>query len=95
MLDQLQPYLPLTAIVGGILIILWGEKDRLITLLSKLRPTAKAEPSLGPHDLFARLYDLRTWCEAAGHTDAVKALDEGVLPAIVRGNAAVDGGPKL
>jgi hypothetical protein len=90
-LEQLQPYLPLAAIVGGVLVILWGEKDRLTTVLGQFRPAAKAEPVLGPHDLFERLYDLRTWCEATGRTEAVKALDENVLPAIVRG---VDGGPK-
>ena len=93
MLDQLQPYLPMAAIVGGVMIILWGERDRLTTLLGKLRPAAKAEPVLGPHELFERLYDLRTWCEAAGRTEAVKALDESVLPAIVRGATPGDGGP--
>jgi hypothetical protein len=94
MLNLLPLSVPTLAIVGGVLLLLWSQKDRFTALLGKLRPAPKAEINLTPHELFDRLYALRAWCEAVGQTEAVGALDSSVLPAIVRGNAVVKGGPK-
>lgn len=74
------------AIVGGVLLLLWGQVGRAgqwwTTLLSLLRP---ATPDLSPHEVFNTLYTLRAWCERAGQQDAVTALETVVLPAIIRG----------
>lgn len=78
--------LPFVAVACGVLLLLVSQKDRLVMLLKKLRPAAKAEPSLTPHELFERLYDLRSWCQTAGKTEAVKAIDSTLLPAIVQGD---------
>jgi len=97
MLDLLPLSMPTVAIAGGVLLLLWSQSGRVVGLLAKLRPVTKTEADLTPHELFERLYALRTWCETAGQADAVKALDASVLPAIVRsaGAAAVaEGGPK-
>ena len=97
MLDQLPLSLPTVAIAGGVLLLLWSQSGRFVGLLAKLRPAPKTEADLTPHELFERLYALRTWCESAGQADAVKALDGSVLPAIVRSTgtaAAAEGGSK-
>lgn len=96
MLELVQPYLPIVAVAGGVLVLVWGQRDRVVALFRRLRPAAPARSGLGPNDLFQRLHDLRSWCEAAGHAEAVRALDTSVLPAIVRGSASavVEGGPK-
>jgi hypothetical protein len=97
MLDQLPLSLPTVAIAGGVLLLLWSQGGRFVGLLAKLRSAPKTEADLTPHELFERLYALRTWCETVGQAEAVKALDTSVLPAIVRGTAApvaAEGGPK-
>ena len=75
---------PALAAIAGAAVLAWGQKDRLLALL----PAGQASPptgvALSPHELFSRLYDLRSACEASGHVEAVKALDDAVLPAIVR-----------
>lgn len=97
MLNQLPLSLPTVAIAGGVLLLLWSQSGRFFALLAKLRPAPKTEAELTPHELFERLYALRTWCESAGQAEAVKALDTSVLPAIVRSTVAAavaEGGPK-
>jgi hypothetical protein len=94
MLELVQPYLPIGAIAAGALALIWGQRDRLVSLAGKFRPAAPIDSGLTPHDLFERLYDLRTWCVAAGQSEAVKALDTSVLPAIVRRDTITTGGSK-
>ncbi len=88
-LEQLQSYLPWAAVIAGVLLLAWGQKDRLAGWLARLRPTPKpdsaAKPVMEPAERFATLYALRTWCQEAGHQEAVKALDTQVLPAILQG----------
>ncbi len=88
MLDSLPISMPIVAIAGGVLLLLWSQSGRFFGLLAKLRPAGKTEADLAPRELFERLYGLRTWCEKAGQADAVHALDASVLPAIVRNAAA-------
>jgi hypothetical protein len=83
--EWIQSWLPTIGIACGTLLLAIGQRDRLTALVAKLRPAAKPQPSLTAHELFARLYDLRSWCESAGKTEAVKAIDAALLPAIVQG----------
>jgi len=83
-LEQISSYLPTIAIVGGLLLLAWGQRDWIAEQLGKLWPKAAADPPLAPADRFTTFYALRTWCEEAGHIQAVKALDAQVLPAIVQ-----------
>jgi len=87
--------IPMLAIAGGVLLLLWSQMDRFTSLLGKLRPTPKTDADLTPHELFERFYAMRAWCEATGQTEAVSALDSIVLPAIVRtGGNVAEGGAK-
>jgi len=92
--DQLTPYLPTIAIAAGAALFLWGQRDRLKSLVAGLKPAPKAAAPLSPTDRFETFYALRTWCEKAGHAGAVKVLDTQVLPTIVRNSAEGEGGPK-
>ena len=64
MLDLLPLSIPTLAIAGGVLLLLWSQSGRFFGLLAKLRPAPKTEADLTPHELFERLYALRTWCES-------------------------------
>jgi hypothetical protein len=86
MREFLPQALPTIAIVCGLIVLLASQKGRLATLLMKFRPQAKTEPGLTPHERFERLFALRAWCETAGKTEAVKAIDSAILPAIVQGD---------
>jgi hypothetical protein len=92
-LEQFQTYLPWAAVIAGVLLLAWSQKDRLAGWLARLRRAAKPDPAtvpaMGPAERFTTLYALRTWCHEAGHQEAVKALDTHVLPAIIQ-----EGGPK-
>ena len=92
-LDQLTPYLPVAAVAAGVMLVLWGQRDRLKSLVAGQRPAAEAESPMSPTDRFETFFALRTWCEKAGYAEAVKVLDGHVLPTIVRGDAANEGGP--
>lgn len=93
-LDQLTPQLPIIAIAAGVVLLLWGQRDRLKALLGAFKPVATTETPLSPTDRFETFYAIRAWCEGAGHTAAVKALDSQVLPTIVRRSTEGEGGPK-
>lgn len=84
--ELMKSSLPLIAVACGVLLLLASQKDRLMAILAKLRPATKPEPGLTPHELFERLYDLRSWCQTAGKAEAVKAIDSAILPAIVQGD---------
>jgi hypothetical protein len=86
MRELLPSALPAIAIACGLIVLLLSQKDRLATLLVKFCPQAKTVPGLTPHELFERLYDLRSWCETSGKAEAVKAIDSAILPAIVQGD---------
>ncbi len=91
-LDQL-PFaeqLPMLAIAAGVLLLLFGQRDRLKSVVAGWWP-AKTTTTMQPAERFAMFYALRTWCEAAGHAQAVRALDTQVLPTIVRDAAKVGG----
>jgi hypothetical protein len=83
--DQVLTYIPVAAVVGGLLLVLWSERGRLQSLLPSERTPAPTATGLTPADRFAKFYALRNWCEQAGAAEAVKALDGVVLPAIVQG----------
>jgi len=92
--DQLTPYLPTIAIAAGAALFLWGQRDRLKSLVAGLKPAPEAEAPMTATDRFETFYALRAWCEKAGHAGAVKVLDTQVLPTIVRGSAEPEGGSK-
>jgi hypothetical protein len=83
--EQVVGYIPVAAVVGGLLLVLWSERERIQALLARERVTVPTETGLTPSDRFAKFYALRNWCEQAGAAEAVKALDGVVLPAIVQG----------
>ena len=87
--------LPMLAIAAGVLLLLFGQRDRLKSLVAGWWPAkttaTNITATMQPAERFAMFYALRTWCEAAGHAQAVKALDAQVLPTIVR-DAAKEGG---
>lgn len=77
-LDWLKDYLPVAALVVGIVLLAWSQRSRLAGW-SEPEPTADRR--------FAMFMALRRWCERAGHAEAVKALDGRVLPALVQGES--------
>ena len=83
--DQVLTYIPVAAVVVGLLLVLWSERERIQALLARERVPAPTETGLTPADRFAKFYALRNWCEQAGAAEAVKSLDGVVLPAIVQG----------
>ncbi len=83
--EQVLGYIPVAAVVGGLLLVLWSERERIQALLARDRVPAPTEKGLTPADRFAKYYALRKWCEQAGAAEAVKAMDGVVLPAIVQG----------
>ena len=83
-LDSLLSW-PAFAIAAGVLLLAWNRGGA--SLKSWLARRATAQQDLGPQERFARFYDLRQWCESAGQTEAIAALDSSVLPAIVRDRA--------
>ena len=92
MLEQFQNTWPLVLVAGGALLLLLGQKDRIVELAAKLWPVGRATGELTPAERFDRLYALRSWCEQAGQLEAVKSLDATVLPAIVQGTSTNSGG---
>ncbi len=92
-LEQLSQYWPILAIVAGAVLLLWGQRDRLKAWVAGLRPAPVAESEMTPAARFETFYAMRSWCETAGHTEAVHALDTVILPTIVRGPAPNEGGP--
>jgi len=83
--EQLFNYLPIAAIAGGVLLLVASQWSRIASWLSTVRPDPKSESGSTPAERFEQYIALRTWCEAAGQTNAVKSLDGVVLPAIVQG----------
>jgi len=81
-LEPFAPYLPWLAVAAGVLVLLWGQRARIGGWLAALRPGVTER--LAPSERFERFYALRSWCQESGHAEAVRALDERVLPAIVR-----------
>ena len=82
--EQLATHLPLAALVAGALVLAWGQRDSLAGLLTQLRPAPAPAPQASPAERLEKFLALRDWCEQAGHTEAVQALDSTVLPALVR-----------
>ena len=83
--EQVAGYIPVAAVVVGLLLVLWSERERIQSLLARDHAPVPTETGLTPADRFAKFYALRNWCEQAGAAEAVKALDGVVLPAIVHG----------
>ena len=84
-LEQVLTYIPAVAVVAGLALVLWSERGRLQSLLPSEPSAKKTESQLTPAERFDRFCALRNWCEQAGATEAVKAMDTLVLPAIVQG----------
>jgi len=83
LLEQLTGYLPAGLIVAGVLLLAWGQRDRVVGLLRRLRPGAGADQPTA-QQRFELYYRLRLWAEAANHRELVQTLDQAVLPMIVR-----------
>lgn len=92
MIEQLLASWPLALVVAGVALLLYGQRDRLAGAWTWLRGwwrspgPAPPEPDGGltAAQRFALWHSLRLWCSKAGRMTAVKALDETVLPAIVK-----------
>ena len=91
--EQLTSHWPALAIAGGMLLGLLSQRTRIASLASGLVTPATSKAQMTPDERFATLYALRTWCEAAGHAEAVQAIDSHVLPTIVRTQVSNQGGP--
>lgn len=82
-LEQLQAYLPAAAIALGVLVLLWGQRERLASLWAKLRPTPDTTVVedryawTGPTSAYVYLYE-QLDPEARG------ALKRDVWPAVHR-----------
>ena len=86
--ETLTHYLPWAAIVVGLVVLAWGQKDRLAGLFARPSPAPGPAGTLSPSERFEKFIALRAWCEEAGQAEAVKSLDSVVLPALVqRGKA--------
>jgi polyferredoxin len=83
--EQWTAYFPVAAVVVGLALVAWSERERIQSLLTRDRAPLPTETGLTPADRFAKFYALRNWCEQAGAAEAVKAMDSVVLPAIVQG----------
>jgi hypothetical protein len=83
--EQWSAYLPVAAVVFGMALVAWSERERIQSLLARDRAPVPTETGLTPADRFAKFYALRNWCEQSGAAEAVKAMDSVVLPAIVQG----------
>ncbi len=83
-LSELYGYIPFAAVIAGTLLLAWGQRSKITGFLSGFIPKLKPSGDMTPAKRFSTFYALRTWCEAAGYISAVIALDDEVLPAIVR-----------
>lgn len=90
-LSSLSAYWPWIILALGLLLLAWSERSRIAPLVSHFIPSGLSVPPapeaaalLLPAERFDCLYRLRTWCAHHGADAAVKAIDDAVLPAIVR-----------
>lgn len=84
-LDQLTPHLPVIVVAAGVLLLLWGQRDRLKTLISGLWPNASGgdETEAAAHETYACLRRLLEEVEDCPNaTDALQLI---VLQALVCG----------
>ncbi len=78
--------LPFVAVVVGALLFIWSQRSKITSFVAKLWPTIKKSKSMTPTKRFETFYALRTWCDCCSYDEfqeAVKALDEKVLPTLV------------
>ena len=84
-LTELYECLPFLAVAAGVLLLAWGQRNKIASFVSGLWPSAeKKGKGMTPAKRFETFYALRAWCKEAGYDSAVTALDDEVLPAIVR-----------
>jgi len=89
-LDQLTPHLPVLAVAAGVLLLLWGQRDRLKTLIGRLWPDSPDDTSdvdetteAAAHETYACLRRLLEEVEDCPNaTDALQLI---VLQALVCG----------
>ncbi len=85
-LTELKEYLPVLVLVAGVLLFVWTKRSNVMNFLKKLWPQSKLPSSMSPEKRFTTFYALRQWCDCCAYEEfqeAVKALDEKVLPIIV------------
>ena len=87
-LSLLTNNLPFVAVIAGVLLFAWSQKSKISGFFSGLASKVKKEKkspdfSLTPSERFEIFYALRSWCEVNAYDDAVRALDDCVLPTIV------------
>ncbi len=90
-LDQFPPYLPMVAVVGGILLLLFGQRARLSALVGKFWPAAaddsepadEDETEITAHEAYACVR--RLLAEVEDCPKAVHALELVVMPALISG----------
>jgi hypothetical protein len=70
-LEQMVPYIPVAAVVVGVVLVLWSERNRIRSAIGA-GPTEKTESELTPAERFDKFYALRNWCERSGAAEAVE-----------------------
>lgn len=84
-LSLLTDKLPFFAVAAGVLLLAWGQRSKIFNFAANLWPSAEKKGGrMTPAKRFETFYALRAWCKEAGYNSAVIALDDEVLPAIVR-----------
>ncbi len=85
-ISTLTENLPFVAVVVGVLLLLWSKRNKLFGFFAKFLPNFKKNKTMSPTKRFETYYALRQWCDCCDWEDfqeAVKALDEKVLPTLV------------
>ncbi len=84
------------ALSVGALLLFWGQYKTILGWIKKLVPETfygnktKKDNGMSPAERFDTFYALRCWCKKAGYNSAVTALDDEILPAIVRTEGPVE-----
>lgn len=85
-LSVLTDNLPFVAVAIGALLLAWSQRKKILGSITGILPTPKANKRMSPTKRFETFYALRQWCDCCAYDDfqeAVKALDEKVLPTLV------------
>lgn len=93
--DSLMPYAPAAAVVAGVVMLVWGQRDRLTAMVGRLwsavptggdTPASDDEAEMTAHEAYACLR--RLLAEVKDCPKATEALEFVVLPALVSGTDA-------
>lgn len=90
--QELLEYLPVAAVVVGVILLLVAQRDKVLPFIAKfrLKPKPTRSPGMSPVERFNTFYALRSWCYNQNHDKAVESLDSYVLPMLVLSEGDVE-----